>query len=150
MASHVVTKQKSEMMAAVRTKNTKPECQVRSELHKRGFRFRKNVETLPGKPDIVLPKYNVIIFINGCFWHGHRCPKGKMPKTNAEFWRKKIHDTQVRDNRNIHQLQEQGWRISVVWECSLKKAIQNETITALEQWISSKEKTLILPTPKDH
>ncbi|WP_334371434.1 very short patch repair endonuclease [Bradyrhizobium sp. AZCC 1719] len=107
-------------MSRIRGRNTKPELLVRSALHAMGFRFRIHVRTLPGSPDLVLRKYNVAIFVNGCFWHGHGCHLSKLPATRTEFWRTKISDTCVRDSRAIQQLHLQGWRVIVLWECSIR------------------------------
>jgi DNA mismatch endonuclease (patch repair protein) len=107
-------------MSRIRGKNTKPELLVRSALHAMGFRFRLHVRKLPGTPDLVLSKYKVAIFVNGCFWHGHGCHLSKFPATRADFWRKKITDTRLRDERAIQQLQDQGWRVIILWECSIR------------------------------
>lgn len=111
---------RSRMMAGIKGKDTKPEMLIRSELHRRGFRFRKNVKELPGKPDIVLPKYKAVIMVNGCFWHGHECHLFKWPATRPDFWREKISGNKARDLRNIKELEFLGWRVSVVWECDIK------------------------------
>jgi DNA mismatch endonuclease (patch repair protein) len=117
----IFSKQKrSEIMSKVRSKNTKPEETVRKYLFSQGFRYRKNVKKLPGSPDIVLSKYKTVIFVNGCFWHGHDCPKGKLPQTNKEKWQKKIEENKKRDEKNYKLLQEAGWNVIVVWECELK------------------------------
>ncbi|SEP46971.1 T/G mismatch-specific endonuclease [Propionispora vibrioides] len=107
-------------MSRVKVKNTAPEIKLRSILHRHGFRFRLNRSDLPGKPDIVLPKYKTVIFVHGCFWHGHYCKRGKRPKTNEEFWNKKIDGNIKRDELNIKRLEELGWRVLVVWECEIK------------------------------
>jgi len=92
---------------------------VRSFLFSRGFRFRKNVETLPGKPDIVLPKYKAVIFVNGCFWHGHNCKKAARPTSNTEFWNTKISGNMERDSRVESELKQSGWKVFTVWNCEL-------------------------------
>lgn len=120
MADVVDKATRSRMMAGIRGKDTKPEMLIRSELHRRGFRFRKNVKALPGKPDIVLSKYNAVIMINGCFWHGHECHLFKWPATRSEFWRKKIQGNIERDGRNIRDLEAAEWRVLIVWECEIK------------------------------
>jgi len=107
-------------MSKVRSKNTKPEEIVRKYLFSQGFRYRKNDKNLPGTPDIVLPKYKTAIFVNGCFWHGHNCPKGKLPETNKEKWRKKIDENKKRDEKNYKLLKENGWKVIIVWECEIK------------------------------
>jgi len=111
---------RSAMMSRVRQKNTAPEVLVRQYLHARGYRFRLHRKDLPGNPDIVLPKYHTVIFVNGCFWHGHSCPRGKRPSTNMEFWNKKLIRNVERDRENYGVLQEMEWRVVVVWECETK------------------------------
>lgn len=107
-------------MSHIRSAETKPEKQIRSALFRMGFRFRKNDKRLSGKPDIVLPHYHAVIFVNGCFWHGHEgCPKYVVPKSNTEFWLNKINTNRERDKKQISELIEQGWRVGIVWECSI-------------------------------
>ncbi len=108
-------------MSQIKGKDTKPEILVRSILHKAGFRFRKNVDNLPGKPDIVLPKYKTVIFVQGCFWHQHPgCSKCKIPKSNVDFWKKKLGGNVERDIKNKLKLQNENWNVIYVWECELK------------------------------
>jgi DNA mismatch endonuclease, patch repair protein len=108
-------------MAAIRSKNTKPEVQVRSFLHKEGFRFRLHDRTLAGSPDIVLKKYRTIVFVNGCFWHRHEgCRFAYNPKSREQFWQKKFKGNVERDIRNYRLLSEQGWNVISVWECEVK------------------------------
>lgn len=107
-------------MASISGKETKPEIAVRSSLFKEGFRFRKNVKTLSGKPDIVLPKYETVIFVHGCFWHGHTCNRAAKPTSNVEFWKTKIQNNIDRDKRVKNELRKAGWRIFTVWDCELK------------------------------
>ena len=107
-------------MSKIPGKETKPEILVRRFLFSKGFRFRKNVKDLPGKPDIILPKYKTAIFVHGCFWHGHSCKRGTLPEANHEFWREKIGKNVERDNSNIHKLEEQGWSVIIIWSCELK------------------------------
>ena len=111
---------RSRMMSGIRGKNTKPELLIRSALHKNGFRFRLHDRLLPGKPDIVLRKYNSVIQVNGCFWHGHDCHLFKLPTTRKDFWREKIKATKLRDQNNIENFRRLGWRVLTVWECALK------------------------------
>ena len=134
-------------MSRVRSSETKPELQLRSVLHKAGFRFRKNVKELPGKPDVLLPKYKAIIFIHGCFWHGHLdCKKAKLPATRTEFWKTKIEGNIQRDKKSIQLLQEQGWRIAVIWECAVKnKQALSETTELLASWLKSDDLFLEIP-----
>jgi len=121
-------------MSRIRGKNTKPEELVRKYLFAQGFRYRKNDNRLPGKPDIVLPKYKTVIFINGCFWHGHEgCRYFAWPKNNAEFWKEKISGNILRDKHNRQILSDQGWRVIEVWECELKKKSAQETLDHLVQ-----------------
>lgn len=124
---------RSEMMARVRAKDTAPELMVRKMLHSFGFRFRLHQKTLPGKPDIVLPKYSTVIFVNGCFWHSHTCKKGQTkPKSNADFWNQKINDNVERDCRNKAELHQLGWKVIEVWECQAKNTeLLTETLSEL-------------------
>lgn len=108
-------------MSHIRSTNTKPEEIVRKYLFAKGFRYRKNVKKMPGCPDIVLPKYKTVIFVNGCFWHKHDCPRFVWPSSNREYWIPKIQKNVERDNLNSIELQNMGWRIITVWECELKK-----------------------------
>lgn len=119
-------------MSHIRSKDTKPEQLVRQALWHNGFRYRLHVKGLPGKPDIVLPKYHTVIFINGCFWHGHEgCRYFVIPKTNTSFWLDKITSNKTRDARDESALNEAGWRVVTIWECELKKEIREETIERL-------------------
>lgn len=111
---------RSRMMAGIKGKNTKPELLLRSELHRRGFRFRLHRRDLPGRPDLVFPKRGAAIFVNGCFWHGHDCHLFRLPKSRTEFWREKIAANVARDRRQMDALRAAGWRVAVVWECALK------------------------------
>lgn len=109
-------------MSQIRSKNTKPEEKVRKYLFSKGFRYRKNDSRYPGKPDILLPKYRTMIFVNGCFWHKHEgCKYFVWPKSNEEFWQKKIHSNVERDKKAYSALEAMGWNVIVVWECELKK-----------------------------
>ena len=120
-------------MSQIKGKNTKPEELVRRYLFSHGYRYRKNVSTLPGKPDIVLPKYKTCIFVNGCFWHKHEgCKYFVWPKNNAEFWKKKITGNVDRDLRQQNELRLLGWNVLVIWECELKKDRFNETMASVE------------------
>lgn len=113
-------------MSQIKGKNTKPEEIVRKYLFSQGFRYRKNVAKLPGKPDIVLPKYRTVIFVNGCFWHMHQgCKYFVWPKHNAEFWKEKITGNAERDQRKRQELEELGWRVIIVWECQLKDSLDD-------------------------
>ena len=128
--------QRHRNMAAVHSINTKPELKLRHELWKLGFRYLINDKRLPGKPDIVLPKYRTVIFIHGCFWHGHNgCKHFSIPQTNTFFWVDKISRNQQRDQEVWRQLEANGWSVIIVWECQLKKAILEETILRVEKEI---------------
>lgn len=110
-------------MSHIRSQDTRPEILVRHELFRRGYRYRINVSKLPGKPDIVMPKYKTVIFINGCFWHGHDgCKHFVLPKTNADYWETKIHGNKQRDKESTWRLQQQGWKVIVIWECEIQKS----------------------------
>jgi len=111
---------RSRMMSGIGGKNTKPEIIIRKGLHALGFRYRLYSPKLPGKPDIVLPKYRAIILINGCFWHAHNCHLFKWPSTRKEFWEAKILSNKKRDQENIKQYSDSGWKTLVIWECALK------------------------------
>ena len=121
-------------MSHIRSKNTRPEVKLRKELHKLGYRYRINVRSLPGTPDIVLLKYRTCIFINGCFWHGHAgCSKFVIPKSNTEFWIDKIRNNMERDLKKINILEAYDWRVIVVWECQLKKSSFEGTVAAVRK-----------------
>lgn len=109
-------------MRQVRSTNTKPELLIRSALHQEGYRFRLHLKTLPGKPDIVLPRYKTAIFVNGCFWHGHTCVDGEKPQTNQEYWQQKIQRNKARDAQHLRNLRRKGWKCIVVWACELRNA----------------------------
>ena len=129
MADVHTPEQRSYNMSRIRGKNTKPEELVRKYLFSQGFRYRKNDARLPGKPDIVLPKYKTVIFVNGCFWHAHKgCRYFVWPKNNADFWKKKIKSNVVRDIKNHQSLQNLGWKVVVVWECELKGKNRGNTL----------------------
>ncbi len=121
-------------MSSIRATETKPEIEVRKFLFSKGFRFRKNSKLLPGRPDIVLPKYKTVIFVNGCFWHGHKnCDAASIPKSNKKYWKTKIATNIIRDRRKQSELQKLGWNVHVVWECQITdRRLQNLTIKILE------------------
>ena len=126
-------------MSMISGKNTKPELIIRRILFKNGFRFRVNVKSLKGTPDIVLKKYNTIIFINGCFWHGHKnCNKFVVPKTRTKWWINKIEANIERDKRNIKYLKNLGWKVIVLWECQLQKSILEKTVKKLIEKLKGK------------
>lgn len=131
---------RSRNMSAIKSKNTKPEIQIRQWLHAAGFRFRLHRNDLPGRPDLVLPKYRAVIFIHGCFWHGHGCHMFKIPASRTDFWLEKIQSNRERDGRTIDQLLNSGWRVMTVWECSMRggKRRSSHAITAeISDWLQS-------------
>ena len=131
MADTKTPEERSANMSHIRSTNTTPEEIVRKFLFANGFRYRKNDKRYPGKPDIVLPKYHTIIFVNGCFWHMHGCDRSRMPKSNLSYWEPKIKRNVERDEENYKTLKSQGWNISVVWECELKKKIRESRLEEL-------------------
>ena len=133
MADNHSKEVRSMNMSHIRSKNSKPEELVRKYLFSKGFRYRKNVKTLPGCPDIVLPKYKTVIFVNGCFWHKHDCPRFVWPSSNEDYWRPKIMGNVERDKRNLAELQQLGWTVLTVWECELKKKVIDATLEQLEK-----------------
>ncbi|MDT3684764.1 MAG: very short patch repair endonuclease [Pseudorhodoplanes sp.] len=120
MTDRLTPIQRSQNMARIRGRNTKPELAVRSALFKAGFRFRLHKKGLPGRPDLVLPKYRLAVFVHGCFWHGHSCRRGSLPASNVAFWTKKIRGNVERDQRNIAALRQTGWNVAVLWACKLE------------------------------
>ncbi len=127
-------------MSGIKCKNTKPEIMVRKKLFSDGFRYRLNNAKLPGKPDIALKKYAAVIFVNGCFWHGHNCRYFVWPKSNQEFWKKKILGNKQNDKRVYEKLFELGYRVCVVWECVTRdKAQFPYAMDALETWLGSND-----------
>lgn len=129
---------RSRMMAGIQGKNTSPELLIRKALHARGFRFRIHAKHLPGKPDLVLPKYNAAIFVHGCFWHGHDCRFFKVPQTRPEFWLEKIGKNRARDLVQIAALQDLGWRVLVVWECAVRSMKKQKTMLLIDligEWL---------------
>lgn len=135
---------RSRMMSGIRGVDTKPEITVRRLLHRRGFRFRLHVSTMPGKPDIVLPRHHAVVFVHGCFWHLHDCYLFKWPSTRPEWWRAKIQRTQVVDQEILAALKETGWRVAIVWECALKgreRLDPDEVGDRLAHWLNSGERS---------
>jgi DNA mismatch endonuclease (patch repair protein) len=113
---------RSEVMSKIRGKNTKPEILLRSLLFKKGFRFRLHKKDLPGKPDIVLPKYKTVIFVHGCFWHFHKnCNEGRIPSTNSQFWKAKLEKNVAKDEKNTELIKLAGWQVITVWECEIER-----------------------------
>jgi DNA mismatch endonuclease (patch repair protein) len=135
---HLTPKMRSWNMSRIRGKDTRAEVLVRSMLHRAGYRFRKNVSTLPGKPDIVLPKYKTVIFVHGCFWHRHKgCKDATTPKTNKAFWKKKFERNVSNDRKHQRDLKKLGWKVVTVWGCQLKKP--ERVIRRLENSLAAKD-----------
>lgn len=129
---------RSHNMSQIRGRNTRPEVLLRKGLFRHGFRYRLHDKTLPGKPDLVFPKYRAIILVQGCFWHGHDCHLFKWPKSHQLFWRNKISATKMRDSKNIAQYEVLGWKVLQVWECSLKGKSRRplpEVLNTIANWI---------------
>ncbi|WP_350016227.1 very short patch repair endonuclease [Rhodanobacter sp. IGA1.0] len=126
MADFLTAAERSERMSRIRGQNTKPELLVRKFLHQQGFRYRLHVKELPGRPDLVLPKYGTTVFVDGCFWHGHSCQGGRVPATNTSFWKDKISTNQDRDRRNRRALRRGGWRVIHIWECQLSTKVKRD------------------------
>lgn len=138
MPDTLTREQRHRCMSHIRSKNTKPEILVRHELFRRGYRYRINVSKLPGRPDIVLPKHKTVIFINGCFWHGHEgCKHFVQPKSNVEYWKSKILRNQQRDKETILKLQQLGWKVVIIWECEINKSQLLQTINQIVSIIRS-------------
>jgi DNA mismatch endonuclease (patch repair protein) len=128
MADRITKEHRSWNMSRIRGKDTDIEKMVRSYLFSRGFRFRKNDKRYPGKPDVVLPKYRTVIFVNGCFWHRHEgCKRATTPKTNVEFWEQKFARNVARDRATVEQLEAEGWKVLTIWECELEGDAEQET-----------------------
>lgn len=138
---------RSRNMAAVRARDTKPELMIRRALHGAGLRYRLNVRDLPGKPDIVLPRYRSVVFVHGCFWHRHDCDLFRWPESRTEFWREKLDANAARDVKAADALEEAGWRQAVIWECALKgrkKRYFQDTMQRLIAWIRSDEQAITI------
>lgn len=143
----VSPEKRSKMMSGIRSKDTKPEIKIRKALYSRGYRYRLHSNKVHGKPDIIMKKYNAVIFIHGCFWHGHDCPLFRLPKTRTTFWENKINSNKERDSNVFSLLREEGWRIATIWECSMRgrgKMEIDELMDRLIEWIDSDEETLTL------
>lgn len=126
------------MMAGIRGKDTVPEMTIRKALHRLGFRYRLHDRNLPGKPDMVFPKFHAVIVIHGCFWHGHNCHLFKWPRSRPDFWKTKIEGNRARDAVSCASLHRNGWRVLTLWECALKgrsRRNEGETVTAIAQWL---------------
>lgn len=131
---------RSEVMSRIGAKNTKPELVVRRGLHAAGFRFRLHRGDLPGRPDLVLPKHRAAIFVNGCFWHRHEgCANFRLPKTNTEFWQRKIERNVARDTAAIEELRKCGWRVLLVWECATRRTPVDHLSREIALWIAGNQ-----------
>jgi len=138
LADIVDAKTRSRMMAGIRGKNTTPEVRLRKALHGAGFRFRLHSAKLPGRPDIVLPKFRAAIFVHGCFWHRHKsCSNASVPKSNAEFWEDKFARNVERDTANVAGLHAAGWRVAIIWECAIRKRGATDVSDDLVRWLVS-------------
>lgn len=133
MVDVVDTVTRSRMMSGIKGKNTKPEVSIRKALHARGFRYRIHVNNLPGKPDLVLPKYKAVVFVHGCFWHGHTCRYFKIPQTRPDFWLVKIEKNQMRDRLQEVALLSDGWRVLIVWECAVRSMNKKKSRLLIDQ-----------------
>ena len=138
MADKMTPSQRHYCMSRIRGKATKPELLVRHWLWSHGYRYRLNVKSVPGKPDIVLRKYRTAIFVNGCFWHGHEgCSLYSVPKSNTDFWIAKVQRNRERDQQEYKALHDAGWQVVVIWECQLKKTILDDTMRKVEHSLST-------------
>jgi DNA mismatch endonuclease (patch repair protein) len=137
MADVFTPQKRSEFMSAVRTTGTRPEQVIAKALFARGFRYRIGVKGLPGKPDLVFPKWKALILVHGCFWHGHDCHLFKWPKSRVEFWETKIYGNRARDARQREQLHELGWRVCIVWECATRQTSVrlDAHVDSIQEWL---------------
>jgi DNA mismatch endonuclease, patch repair protein len=140
MTDRVSQKRRSEIMALVKGKDTKPEMAIRQKLHRLGYRYRVHRKDLPGKPDLAFSRLRKAIFVHGCFWHGHdNCSYGRLPKSNLEYWSRKLERNKERDAENIRCLLEMGWEVAVVWQCELKDI--DAVVAKLVDFLKRKEST---------
>lgn len=147
MADVVSAEVRSRMMAGIRGKNTQPEMIIRRGLHAKGLRYVLHDKRLPGKPDLVFPRHRAVIFVHGCFWHGHDCHLFKWPKTRKEFWRQKIERNRENDEVAIGKLLNSGWRCCVVWECALKgreRLVSRNAIQVMVRWLKLKKRSHLI------
>ena len=147
MADVVDKATRSRMMSGIRSKDTKPEMTIRKGLHALGFRYRLHAKDLPGKPDMVFPKHGAVIFVHGCFWHGHDCSAFRLPKSRRAFWRKKILANQTRDGGVRVKMKDAGWRVLVIWECALRRNLVHRTLKRAQAWLPSRSRLLELKGP---
>lgn len=140
MVDVVDVQTRSRMMAGIKGKNTRPEMMIRKALHRLGYRYRLHSQTLPGKPDLIFPKFGAVIFVHGCFWHGHDCALFKWPSSRAKFWREKIEGNRSRDAKSSLKISESGWRILTIWECAIKgptRRTQEEIVNVVVSWLET-------------
>ena len=143
MIDRISEERRSWNMSRIKGRDTTPEVLVRKSLHRAGFRFRLNVRDLPGRPDIVLPKYRAVIFVNGCFWHRHEgCAKTTTPKSNVEFWQKKFSDTIARDRRNKRELETLGWQVITIWQCEIESNLDGLIKVVKRQLVTKKHENM--------
>jgi DNA mismatch endonuclease (patch repair protein) len=143
MSDVLSPQQRSYCMSQIRGKDTKPEHLIRKGLFALGFRYRLHQRSLPGCPDLVLPKYKAVIFVHGCLWHRHKCALFQWPRTNAQFWRRKINKNHQNDQRNLVRLQSAGWRVMTIWECAVRGRRRLElpkVLDKISRWLSSQRK----------
>jgi len=133
MVDNLSPEQRHRTMQAIRSRNTRLEVRLRSAVHARGLRFRIHGKNLPGKPDLVFPRWKAVVFVHGCFWHGHRCPRAALPATRTDYWEQKQVRNQQRDARAVRRLRAQGWRVRVLWECRLMDP--DRAAAQLERWL---------------
>lgn len=137
---------RSRMMAGIRSKNTGPELRLRSALHAAGYRFRIHYGHLPGKPDLVLPKFRAAVFVHGCFWHQHPgCPAATIPASNTAFWRDKLSSNTARDQRAVLAIRTVGWRVATIWECAIRKLDDEQLVAAFQEWIKGGDEYFEFP-----
>lgn len=148
MADVMTPAQRSRTMSRIGPKDTGIELRLRHALHREGLRYRLHAPELPGKPDIVFPKYKAVIFVNGCFWHSHGCSGSAVPATNSEFWESKLARTRERDRRNVRDLKRMGWRAMTVWECAMvasKSGVSAELSRTVAAWVRDGSDSVSLP-----
>lgn len=144
MTDRLSPEDRSRVMSRVRGHDTKPELVLRRALHARGFRYRLHVRNLPGRPDLVFSRYSAVVFVHGCFWHGHDCHLFRMPSTREEFWKDKIERNRERDRKNRAELLDHGWRVLEVWECAMRgkeRLSPGEMLESVEAWLTGTSAT---------
>lgn len=143
MADIVSPETRSRMMSGIRGRDTRPEMTLRRALHAAGFRYRLHVRCLPGRPDLVLPKYSAVCLVHGCYWHRHTgCRYATTPTTRPEFWEEKFRSNMERDKRQHRQLQDMGWRVAVIWECAVRPKKEDQAVARLIHWLPGQEPTV--------